>query len=130
MKTLSKELILKMHDQMLDQTGGIHGVRDMGLLDSAISAPYQSFGDTDLYPTVIQKAARLGYGLVNNHAFLDGNKRTGAHVMLVLLFLNNIPIEYTQKELEDIILDIAASRKGYDDLLQWVIIHRVEKITE
>ncbi len=83
MKRLSKRQILLMHDQLLAQTGGLPGLRDKGLLESALSAPFHSFGDAEAYPSLPQKAARLCYGLVKNHPFVDGNKRIGAHAMLV-----------------------------------------------
>lgn len=75
MKRLSKRQILMLHEQLLSQTGGLPGLRDEGLLESALSAPFQSFGDVDAYPSLPQKAARLCYGLVKNHPFTDGNKR-------------------------------------------------------
>ena len=76
-----------LHDELCKETGGIQGVRDEGLLQSAISAPFQSYGGTDIFPSLQQKAARLAFGLVKNHPFLDGNKRIGAHAMLVFLLL-------------------------------------------
>ena len=115
-----------MHEQLLAQTGGMPGVRDEGLLQSALEAPFQSFGGDDIYPSIQQKAARLGYGLIKNHPFLDGNKRIGTHVMLVFLCLNGIELDYTQKELEDIILSVAASEAGSDDLLRWLLQHEAQ----
>ena len=121
---LTKELILLLHDDLIREFGGSYGVREEGLLESAVYAPFQSFQGTELYPSVCQKAARLGYGLVKNHAFVDGNKRIGAHAMLVFLSLNHIELKYTQKELADMILSIAAGTSEYEDLLQWIIDHR------
>lgn len=72
-----------LHAQLIAETGGAEGVRDEGLLESALYAPFQSFGDRDVYPSIQQKAARLGIGLTKNHAFVDGNKRIGAHAMLL-----------------------------------------------
>ena len=82
---LSKEQILLLHAQLIEETGGSKGLKDEGMLDSALAAPFQSFDGKDLFPSVYQKAARLGYGLASNHAFVDGNKRIGAHTMLVFL---------------------------------------------
>ena len=82
---LSKEQVILLHAQLIAETGGAEGVRDEGLLESALYAPFQSFGDRDVYPSIQQKAARLGIGLTKNHAFVDGNKRIGAHAMLVFL---------------------------------------------
>lgn len=112
-----------LHEQLIEETGGSHGLRDEGLLESALSAPYQTFVSYAPYPTVQQKAARLGYGLVMNHSFIDGNKRIGAHAMLTLLALNGIELVYTQAELIRVILDVAAGKIGYEDLLIWVLDH-------
>lgn len=126
MKRLNERQVLRMHEQLLAQTGGMPGVRDEGLLQSALEAPFQSFGGDDIYPSIQQKAARLGYGLIKNHPFLDGNKRIGTHVMLVFLCLNGIELDYTQKELEDIILSVAASEAGSDNLLRWLLQHEAQ----
>ena len=124
MKKLSKKQILMLHTQLIQQTGGSDGVRDYNLLDSALENPFQSFGGEELYPTIQAKAARLGYGLIKNHCMIDGNKRIGTHAMLVFLALNGIELKYTQKELYETILDIAAGKIGYEDLLQWVLNHQ------
>lgn len=124
MKKLSKKQILMLHTQLIQQTGGSDGVRDYNLLDSALENPFQSFGGEELYPTIQAKAARLGYGLIKNHCMIDGNKRIGTHAMLVFLVLNGIELKYTQKELYETILDIAAGKIGYEDLLQWVLNHQ------
>lgn len=118
---LTASQIIKLHEQLIQQTGGSHGIRDMGLLESAIEAPFQSFGEHELYPSVQAKAARLGYGLIKNHAMIDGNKRIGAHAMLVMLALNGVSLQYAQKDLYAIILDVAAGKKGYEDLLDWIL---------
>ena len=124
MKRLSRRQILLLHEQLLSQTGGLPGLRDEGLLESALSAPFQSFGDVDAYPSLPQKAARLCYGLVKNHPFADGNKRIGAHAMLVFLAVNRTELIYTQEELSAIILAIAAGEQSYDDLLRWLVDHQ------
>ena len=123
MIVLSKEQILSLHKELINETGGMHGLRDEGLLDSALAAPFQSFEDQDLFPSIYHKAARLGFGLASNHAFIDGNKRIGAHAMLVFLELNNIHISYTQEELSSIFLEIASGKKGHDELLIWIVTH-------
>ena len=110
MKKLSKKQILMLHTQLIQQTGGSDGVRDYNLLDSALENPFQSFGGEELYPTIQAKAARLGSGLIKNHCMIDGNKRIGTHAMLVFLALNGIELKYTQKELYEAILDIAAGK--------------------
>ena len=87
---LSKPQILLLHEQLVATTGGSSGLRDEGMLDSALNAPFQTFGGEDVYPSLQPKAARLCFGLVKNHPFVDGNKRIGAHVMLVFLALNGV----------------------------------------
>ena len=121
---LSKEQVLMLHERLIEATGGSKGIRDEGLLDSALSNPFQSFGGEELYPSVQAKASQLCYGLVKNHAMLDGNKRLGTHVMLVFLALNGYELEYSQKELSDIILALTAGEVRADDLLQWIIEHQ------
>lgn len=120
---LSKEQILLMHDQLIEETGGSKGLKDEGMLESALAAPFQSFDGKDLFPSIYQKAARLGYGLASNHAFVDGNKRIGAHAMLVFLALNRIRLDYTQEELSDLFLGVAANERSYSDVLNWLVIH-------
>lgn len=122
---LSKEQILLLHTQLLEETGGSDGIRDEGLLDSALNAPFQGFGNTDVFPSIQQKAARLGYGLVKNHAFIDGNKRIGAHAMLVFLALNKVELDYTQEELSEIFLQIATGESGFEELLRWITSHQL-----
>ena len=124
MKKLSKKQILMLHSQLIKATGGSNELRDEGLFESAITLPFQSFFGADLYPSIEAKAARLCYGLVKNHAFVDGNKRIGVHSMLVFLAINGYELKYTQKELYTIILDIASSKKDYEDLLKWIIKHK------
>ena len=124
---LSKSQVLLLHEQLVAP-----GLRDEGMLDSALNAPFQTFGGEDVYPSLQQKAAHLCFGLVKNHPFVDGNKRIGAHVMLVFLALNGIELQYTQTELSDIILQLAAgtiqSSEGTiqsSDLLNWVLTHQI-----
>lgn len=121
---LSKKQILKLRSQLIKQTGGCEGVRDHTLLDSALETPFQSFGGDDLYPTIQAKASRRGYGLIKNHAMIDGNKRIGIHVMLVFLALNGIELSYSQTELYEEVLDVVEGNHGYEDLLRWVLEHQ------
>ena len=123
MKVLSKRQILLLHQQLVDETGGSPGLRDEGLLDSALNAPFQVFGDTSAFPSLQQKAARLCYGLVKNHPFIDGNKRIGAHAMLVFLAVNGIELSYEQQELIDVILSVASGETDRKGLLQWILDH-------
>jgi len=123
MKILSKRQILMLHTALIAQTGGIDGVRDEGLLDSSINAPFQTFAEQDLYPTVLEKAARLGFGLISNHPFLDGNKRIGAHAMLTFMGVNQINLCCTDEELISLILQVASGRLNYDGMLEWLKSH-------
>ena len=119
----SKELVLLMHERLIEATVGSIGIRDEGMLDSALSNPFQSFADEELYPSVQAKAARLCYGLVKNHPMVDGNKRIGTHAMLVFLMLNGYELSYTQQELSDTILALASGKLSADDIQQWIIDH-------
>lgn len=124
MRTLNKHQNILLHEHMIQETGGAHGLRDEGMLDSAMAAPYQEVFGTVAYPSILQKAVRLGYGLIMNHPFVDGNKRIGTHAMLVLLALNGIELRFEQEELSDEILAVASGTYGYEHLLQWVIDHQ------
>lgn len=125
MIVLTKKQVLMLHAQLITETGGSPGLRDEALLESALYAPFQSFETHEIYPSIPQKAARLGIGLTQNHAFIDGNKRIGAHAMLVFLALNQIELSYTQSELSDIFLAIAAGTYSFADLVQWILKHRI-----
>lgn len=125
MRKLTKFQILSMQEELIAETGGSLGIRDEGLLESAIETPFLTYGSFDLYPTTQAKAARLAFGLIKNHPMIDGNKRIGAHAMLVFLALNGIELQYTQKELYTEILDIAAGIKDYEQLLQWILKHEI-----
>lgn len=122
---LSKEQILMLHANLIAETGGSDGIRDENLLESAISAPFQTFDSIEIFPSIQQKAARLGFGLIKNHAFIDGNKRIGTHAILVFLALNKIELDYTQADLVDIILKVAAGESSFDDLLNWILDHQL-----
>ena len=120
MKKLTKEQILLLQQDLIEQTGGTAGLRDEGLLESALFTPFQSFDGNDMFPSLQQKAARLGFGLVQNHPFVDGNKRIGAHAMLVFLSLNGVELAYTQQELSGMILDVAAGKQSFEDMVVWI----------
>ena len=120
----SKEKVLLLHKILAEATGGGVGVRDEGLLDSALEGAFAGFGDREFYPSKEEKGARLGYTLISNHAFVDGNKRIGVYVMLSFLEMNGIRISCTDEELVSIGLSVADGSMGYEDLLQWVLDHR------
>ena len=117
---LTKEEILILHDQLIDRYGGTYGIRDENLLDSALNAPYLGYGDHEFYPSVVQKAVRLCFGLVMNHPFLDGNKRIGALALLTTLDLNHLTLHTNSAELSEIILRLAAGAITDEELLIWI----------
>ena len=123
MKILKKRQILLLHSVLIAESGGSDGVRDEGLLDSAVNTPLQTFSGQDLYPTVLEKAVRLGFGLIRNHPFIDGNKRIGTHAMLVFLNLNSITLSYEDDELISTILSVASGEMDADGLLKWIQQH-------
>ena len=120
----SQEKVLLLHKLITEETGGDPNVRDIALLNSALESAFATFDGKELYPTKQEKGARLGFALISNHAFVDGNKRIGTHAMLVLLALNGIELVYTQKELYEMILDVAEGKQGYEELLHWVLEHQ------
>ncbi len=123
MLRLSVEQIIKLHSELIKETGGSDGIRDIGLLQSAVNAPFQSFGGCDVYPTIYQKAARLGFGLAQNHAFIDGNKRIAAHSLLTFLSLNGIEIECEEFELFYLFFNLASSKITFEELTDWIENH-------
>ncbi len=120
----SKEKVLLLHKILAEATGGMSGVRDEAMLDSALESAYAGFEDKEFYPTKEEKGARLGYALISNHAFVDGNKRIGIYVMLSFLEMNGVPVQCSDEELVRIGLSIADGSMAYDELLQWVLDHR------
>ena len=123
MKVLSKRQILMLYSMLVAQSGGMDGLRDEGLLESAVNTPLQTFGGQELYPTVLEKAARLGFGLIHNHPFIDGNKRIGTHAMLVFLDINNITLSYEDDDLISAILRAASGDMDDSELLEWLKAH-------
>ncbi|MCX7695387.1 MAG: type II toxin-antitoxin system death-on-curing family toxin [Caloramator sp.] len=107
MKYIEIPFILKMYKKMIEMTGGTYGLRSLELLESAIENSKMTFEGVDLYPSVEEKCANICYSIINNHPFVDGNKRMGIYIMLVLLEYNNVYIKYTQEELVKLGLDIA-----------------------
>ena len=116
----TRENVLAIYKILTDTTGGTVVVRDEGLLLSALEAPYQSFGGEDLFPTLLEKSVRLGYGLVANHPFVDGNKRIGILVMLSFMELNGIDVTFTDEEVVDMAMGVASGKYKYEDLLNIV----------
>ena len=120
---LTEKQIICMHSSLIAATGGLDGVRDSGLLESALETPFQTFDGKDIYPSLLQKAARLGFSLVANHRFIDGNKRIGIHAMLVLLAINGVEINCTQEELINVGLSLASSSMKFEELCRWLNEH-------
>ena len=117
---------LTLQKLVIDTTGGSSGTRDCTLLDSALNTAYQTFEGNDLYPTIEEKGARLGFNLVSNHAFIDGNKRIGLLVMLTFLEINGIKLSFTDNELVEIGLSLASGNMSYESLLKWIKVHIID----
>ena len=112
--------IIKLHTTLTLRTGGSDGVRDMGLLESAVYSTESGFGDISLYPDIFQKSARLFYALTGNHAFVDGNKRIGMYVLLTFMEINGVRIDPTEEDVTRVGLSVAAGTMGYEELLEWI----------
>ena len=121
----SKEKILLLHQIMAQATGGSVGVRDEGLLESALETAFSGFGGVDFYPSKEEKGARLGYSLISNHAFVDGNKRIGMYIMLTFLEVNGIRLDCTNEDVVHAGLSVADGSMDYEGLLAWVREHRL-----
>ena len=117
---LSKALILSLHQHQILKIGGLAGLGDEGMLDSALTQPFMTFDGVDLYPTIEEKAARCAFGIIKNHPFVDGNKRTGAVALAVFLKANGYRFKPRHKALESIILGVASGELGYEDLVEFV----------
>ena len=121
MKRLSKEQVIKIHNMLISQTGGSDGIRDEGLLESALNAPFETFDGEYIYRTIKAKAAKLGYFLVKNHPFIDGNKRIGILVMITFLEINGVELVCTDEELVTLGLGLADGSIDDENLLNWII---------
>lgn len=120
MISLDIEQVIALHDLSTKVTGGANGIRDYGLLQSAIYGINQTFGGEELYPSIEEKSARLGYNLINNHVFVDGNKRTGCLAMLTLLEINDIKIKYTDQEIISLGFGMAKGELNHHDVTKWI----------
>lgn len=121
----SKDKVLLLHQLIAQETGGSVGIRDEGLLESALETAFSSFDGQEFYPTKEEKGARIGHSLISNHAFVDGNKRIGVYVMLTFLEVNGIRIDCTNEEVVHIGLSVADGSMDYDALLAWIKEHRI-----
>lgn len=124
MTKISSEKIKLLHQLMAEATGGSIGLRDEGLLDSAVEGAFATFDGVELYPSKEEKAAKLGYSLVSNHAFVDGNKRIGVYVMLSFLELNGIHIESNDEDVIALGLGVADGSLSQEDVLKWIYSHK------
>lgn len=120
---LSEEKVKLLYQLMVEATGGMFGIRDENLLNSALEGIFQTFNGKYLYPSKEEKGAMLGYSLISNHAFVDGNKRIGVYVMLTFLEVNGIRIDCSDEELITLGLGLAAGEIGYEGLLDWILDH-------
>lgn len=121
----SKEKILLLHQLIAAETGGSVGVRDEALLESALESAFAGFADREFYPTKEEKAAKIGFSLVSNHAFVDGNKRIGMYIMITFLEVNGIYLDCTNEDVVMVGLALAEGKYKYDELLNWIREHRV-----
>ena len=117
----SQNKVLLLHQLITEETGGDPNVRDIALLDSALESAFATFGGQELYPTKEEKGARLGFALISNHAFVDGNKRIGMYVLLTFLETNGIKIRPTNEEVARVGIAVAAGEMKYQDLLDWIL---------
>jgi death-on-curing protein len=123
---LTASEVAALHEKLIAATGGLPGIRDAGLLESAVMNCCQTFGNDELYPTVTEKAARMAYAICKNHPFADGNKRTAVTAMLVILRVNDVPLGFTQPELVALGLGIANGSVDYENIIAWIHAHTKE----
>ena len=125
MTKISVDMAKLLHQLIAEETGGSVGVRDEGLLESALESAFATFDGKDLYPAKEEKGARIGFSLISNHAFIDGNKRIGMYIMLTFLELNGIKIDCSDQEIVDVGLALAAGTMQYEELLVWIREHKI-----
>lgn len=125
MRYLSLQEVISLHSLLIAQSGGSAGLRDRGALESAVAQPEASFGGEDLYPDLASKAAALGHSLIQNHPFVDGNKRIGHAAMEVFLLLNRHEIDASVDDQEKIIINVASGKVSRIELSEWISKHMV-----
>ena len=121
----SREKVLLLHQLLIQETGGADHIRDFALLDSALEGAFVTFGGEELYPLKEEKGAQLGFSLISNHAFVDGNKRIGMYVMLTFLEVNGIHMDCSNEDVVAAGLGVASGKMKYEELLHWVREHRL-----
>lgn len=127
MRYLTLNQVLEIYSRVMQQSGGLIGIRDLGALESAVAQPRATFGGEELYPTIVDKASALGFSLIQNHPFIDGNKRTGHAAMETFLVLNGYAIDATVDEQVQVILQVASSEMKRDGFTDWLRKHMTKK---
>ena len=127
MRYLSLNEVLAIYQAVMKQSGGTYGLRDPGALQSALAQPRMTFGGQELYPTIVEKASALGFSLIKNHPFVDGNKRTGHAALEVFLFLNGYELQADVDEQEQVILQVAANEMDRESFTSWLRTRVVQK---
>jgi death on curing protein len=126
MNYLTIDAVIELHQLAIQATGGAPGIRDRGALESAVAQPMMTFGGQDLYPSIIEKAAALGFSLVMNHPFVDGNKRVGHYALETMLVVNGFEISAPIDEQEKVILSLAAGEVAREPFTEWVRAHVIK----
>ena len=124
MRWLQLAEVLELHRRLIDQSGGKAGIRDLGLLEASLAQPRQTFGGIDLYPELIEKAAALGFSLIQNHPFVDGNKRIGHAAMEITLVLNGVELVASVDSAEAVVLAVAMGELNREAFTNWVKTHQ------
>lgn len=117
---ISKDFALRIHARLIQEFGGTDGLRDVDLLESALSRPFGGFGDTEFYPSPEEKATAIGESIIKNHPFSDGNKRTGYALMGVILSQSNLDIEASEDEKYDFVIQIASGELAFEQIVAWI----------
>jgi death on curing protein len=124
---ITKEIVLQLHELSIITYGGSKGIRDEGLMESAIARPYQTFGGEDLYPTAIEKAAAIAESIIINHPFVDGNKRTGYLAMLAILEQGKLEIRATNDEVYLFVITISTGELKFEQIIEWLKANTTKK---
>jgi len=127
MRYLNLGEILFLHEKIIETSGGSYGIRNMGGLESALALPRQSFGDIELYPSIIDKAAIICFSIINNHPFIDGNKRVGHAAMETFLVLNGMEISAGVDDQEKIILNMASGQIKHEEFVLWLKSNSIDR---
>ena len=117
---ITKAIVLRLHELSIIKYGGSHGIRDEGLMESAIARPYQTFGGEDLYPTVFEKAAAIVESIIINHPFVDGNKRTGYLAMLAILGESKVEINVSNDDIYTFVIQISTGEAKFEQIVEWL----------